>query len=189
MSHGSVPFISYLFSLISVTLILYPAPWPSCPDETGQREGCFPAEWIQTGPPAWPDQPAAHCLQKMQFWLFHLLSHFTKISDRSCLFPTHPSPHDWVILNIGNELNMRNSQINQHTCRNLFSFINQDKKSSCKDFENVGRGFYKQFVPGKACECHLIRACHHSGVEQLNLLMEMPFLSPFNYFARQDCLK
>lgn len=26
-------------------------------------------------------------------------------------------------------------------------------------------------------------------MEQLNLLMKMPFLSPFNYFARQDCLK
>lgn len=43
--------------------------------------------------------------RKHNFWLFHLLYpghtfHKSSISDPSCLSPTHPSPYNWVILNI-----------------------------------------------------------------------------------------
>lgn len=148
MSHGFVSFILCLSPFISVTSILYPAPWPSCLGETGQREGCSPAAWMQTGPLAYADWPAARGQQNMQGMKFsgsfHLLYsghtfHKTYIWDPSFLSSSHPSTHNWMILNIGSQLNMRSNQINQHSCRNLISFGNQDKNPVARILKVQGR--------------------------------------------------
>lgn len=126
MSHGSVSFIP-----ISVPFYF------SNLDPVQTRQGSGRAALRLHGCCA----SAACCWQNMQGMKFSSLCHFLYLGhifhkiyiwDPSFLSSSHHSTHNWMILNIGSELDMRSNWINQHSCRNLISFGNQDKNPAAR---------------------------------------------------------